>query len=163
MGGELSKEFSCSVRITAPSKDNLCKGDIGEEIVWKNYCYGCTDNASCRKNGKAFCEDVGGASEWDYGNLGDPCKYNDCHNGQETTTSSISGCCNGCCSWGGNKISCKRNSFKADQLKCCLNDMKCNQDSSDDNPDSCFQDSTHQKTCDPENRDITSTNCKASL
>ena len=143
-----------SINKSEPSKKSLC--DNGQVSEWANFCTMAGPSGDSKR--KNFCNSIGDG-EWEYSGQGSSCYYNDCKDTQE----SIFGCCNGCCGILGAGVKCKRKEYKADPLKCCLDDMKCNAPANENNPDVCFQDSSHQRTCSPQTRNMTTTTCRDRL
>lgn len=118
---------------------------------------------------------LGSPGEYIYYGEGESCNYNDCNNVQW-----IGSCCfssGGCCGIAGVAAQTKRTAFNGDPLTCCLQDALCttlgianppiipypdagivptkwNIDNLP--PGQCFSDGGLRNTCDPANRDITS-------
>jgi hypothetical protein len=150
MGGGHSSVCSS---MDKPNTDNICNdalGGIGKP--WSNYC--TSDTGTGTSKARAFCNSIGNNGEWGYDSRAGSCNYNDC----DGKTQMSSGCCNGCCGVSGKGVNCKRNAFKADPLTCCLNDMSCNP-----SPQNCFENSNSGLTCDPVNRNQTSTSCQTNM
>jgi hypothetical protein len=113
----------------------------------------CSDPDLYPKLNTELCTNIGDPTEWDVyqRKISNGCLYNDCNPGFTVQ----SGCNGKCCSWSGYSTSCARTAYNANEVVCCFNDYACQNDI-----DKCFQTPERQKTCDPNYRDLTSTNCQ---
>ena len=120
-------------------------------------------------NRKEYCDLLSSEGEWMWsGQGGSGCYYDNCNNVIDAGShDGIPNCCGVCCGIPAGTIGlCVRNSYTGDQLTCCGNDLTYWQhhgappDSS--NPSTCYSDSAQQSTCNPNDRDISTTNCQTS-
>ncbi|MBL4662028.1 MAG: hypothetical protein JKY22_00305 [Flavobacteriaceae bacterium] len=127
------------------TKDSIGSGDTTDHTL-KHFCAPINGVLGGEDIRREYCGRIG-SGEWEYQGEGGSCNYNDCNKYQDVD----SGCCSGCCGISGRKVLCKRKSYLGDPLSCCLKDY-----AFDENDSKCFNEG---KTCFPENRDITSSQC----
>lgn len=143
-----------------PDTTNQCTdGPIpGPKMSWEipNFCIIALGFSGTRSQ---LCADMGD-DEWikDGDGVGGSCNY---------IKHEVTECCNGCtfsggCTIGGFGGVCKRKAYRGDDATCCLRDYNFVAKASGE-VNFCFQDSTRQRTCDPNYRDVTNNNCQNTL
>ena len=113
----------------------------------------CAEDGQTAFLGKEVCDNYGDPGEWKLyeTEVDTGCQFNDCDPGYSVSNN---GCNGGCCSIIGKSVSCSRQDYLGKDVTCCFNDYACQNDL-----DKCFQTPERQRTCPPENRDLTSTTC----
>lgn len=172
-----------------PTKNAILNGDPNNQyssayIIPEELCYPIDRSHIGSKNQEKklgdYCSQIADGDEWTYaadktsgafGHVTSPsnsvgsgdlsgidyrCNYNDCN--QEQALDFKAGCCNGCCAIEfGTKVACQRQKFSAENVVCCFLDNECEEDNG--NIDSCWQTREKRKTCDPNYRNLKSSNC----
>ena len=133
----------------SPDPTNVCSSNVGDTIDGSHFC--TYAGPAGNQNRIDYCNNMSDG-EWDHNGDGSSCEYDDCHD----TTDFGGGCCSGCCGIAGRGVTCTRNGFKADPSLCCWKDLACNTS----NADACFENSSHQRTCDPANRNLAGSACQ---
>lgn len=101
-----------------------------------------------------FCNSIGD-NEWesDFNNKRS-CFYNS-YTGTDRSTVDI-GCCDLECSIAGTSYNCRRKAFRGRPRMCCYRDYEC----SNTNKNLGYDSNSQKRSCAPENRDLTSDNCR---
>ena len=131
-------------------------------FILPNFCaetYGSSENDM--RN--TVCDNVGDPGEWGVANyspiMTGPnttngfCFYQDQKQGYQANTTA--GCNGTNCAIAGAGVGCARKTFKGSSVVCCFNDYACT-----NTYDKCFQTPENQRTCAPENRDLSSSTCR---
>ena len=152
MGTNCHKEFP------PPDTSNVCTNDaIGEgdtrEYEIPHFC--TLSGAGGNRRRREYCERIGD-DEWGLKKEGGKCTYDDCGAVKEYK----SGCCDGCCGIRGNKAICKRKAYRGDPLICCFRDKEWRGRKGDPDDQLCFENDSRQRTCQPDNRNITNSSCR---
>lgn len=161
MGGTncKSKRFPTFYDNTDPNV--LSKKCLSDYFVDRGYC-----SAQIYSTGaggdyeKKICDKLTTKGEWeDVGPSETDCKY---PSGDQFFRYTEMGCCHGICAISGGTIgNCKRKDWFGDSSICCLKDMEgCG---NNDIRKGCFSDSDFTKTCHPNNRNNTSSECREVL
>lgn len=143
---------SCSDFKTVDTS-NICNDNIDEVFDSRGFC---TLRSSHNQYRNEYCESLSDGEWTRTGNGGYNCYYNSCD--EKSEVYSGASCCSGCCAITGEATKCRRIAFKGEPLTCCFRDLACNSSSSDNQY--CFSDSTKKRTCAPEFRDKSSTQCQ---
>ena len=150
---------------------NQCSIDINEKIEGtdRNFCSLDTGLDKSDLYRYQFCSSIGTGNkdskdgEWETSSSMKSCTYNDLTDNTIFKCNSGTCCTNGggtYCGITGQSITCKRKSFKANPLNCCLQDYSgCNKN----NINACFEDSSQRYTCDPAYRNQSSPGCQDKL
>jgi len=145
---------------------NRCSDGLGDVLVGSetNLClyFGNATFDNNSKTGKQFCQSIGVEEEWKLTPNGKPCctdKNDNAYYGRGFENPGTieflgAGGCEGL--FNGRYIQCEREKFTADPLTCCFLDHNCFT-----NPieDSCFETKNKLRTCSPDYRNLSSTNC----
>lgn len=161
---------NCSKDFPNPDTSNICSPDpIGSSGNDHKIPHFCTLSGSGGNSKRSqYCARLG-ENEWDVkeqGHVGS-CSYNDCNEVQSVDE----GCCNGCCGISGATVICKRTAYNGNHTNCCLQDYDFPADLGNTSQQLplCFDrgpdgtDNSMKLTCDPEFRNITSSQCQGNL
>lgn len=171
MGGIPSKVQDAPTPNPKNLNANQCSNALGDVVGGEtlNLCFPNNDFSFDIYDNKAtarrqFCKSIGGAQEWDLGGRSQKCctlnsrmevygkgfADDNCNNFFDFEDNNLSD---------GQYTDCKRISFAADPLTCCLLDNDCFTTDPDAPTDTCWETKSRQKTCAPEYRDLSGDEC----
>jgi hypothetical protein len=152
--GNFPPNITCS-NSGEPDYSNICNNNIGDSYSVPNACVSI--NIPPIPGVVPFCNNIG-ADEWEFDSGGGFCGISlaDIPIGGITSFPRI---CIGTPSAPGYELNCKRKSFNGEVLPCCLLDLQCYPQQSN----RCWDDSTRNKTCKPENRNINNSACSDTI
>lgn len=133
---------------------NICDNAIGDTYEIPGLCQEVVFDGN--QSNVPYCTQI--SDEWYFDSLGSTCGLSDCDQNFGGAGDFV--CCHsGCCNFVARRAVCQRIAFNGDPTTCCLSDIAC--DPSD--TDLCFSDFPHKNTCNPVNRDMTTSSCQSTM
>lgn len=173
MGGTSSKLKNSPIPNPKDPALNRCSDSLGDTLGREDIrlCFSYESNTLSNEYNqvnasKEFCQSIGAGKEWTYKDTTGSCctkKNSKFFFGRGFEQEGL-----GCLFSGeegalelasGKYTECERTSFVADPLTCCFLDHDCFTRPEDSIPDSCFETKNRLKTCSPEYRNMSSTQC----
>lgn len=152
MGTNCGKDFPPPDTSNVCTSDPIGTGDTrGYEIP--HFCTVAGPAGNSRR--REYCSRIGD-DEWTFEDEGGGCTYDDCGEVKVVQT----GCCDGCCGIRGKRAKCKRKAYRGNPAICCFRDKAWRGRAGDPDDQLCFESDARQRTCPPENRNITDTSCQ---